>query len=92
MFRFFYSSSFEKNFRKVVGKNVELKQKFRKTLKLLKQDPFYPSLKSHKASTKNFGTLWSSWVTGDLRIVWEFDKKEKNVIQIKGIGTHKIYS
>ena len=58
-------------------------------------DPFYPSLKSHKVNTRNFGQKWSSWITGDLRIIWDFDEVTKQIILLfavtKHSGSHKEY-
>ena len=54
----------------------------------MSRDPFYPSLKSHKVNTKNFGKKWSSWITSDLRIIWDFDEVEKKVILLFVIAKH----
>jgi hypothetical protein len=42
----------------------------------LKIDPFYPSLKSHKVDTKKNKKVWSSWVSGYIRVIWAFDEKD----------------
>ncbi len=79
----------------IVKGNKTLEKKARKALHLLEQDPFYPSLKTHKANTKNYGEKWSSWITGDIRIIWDYDAENKLVILLLDIGghsgTHKVY-
>lgn len=75
--------------------NKEFEKRTEKAFKLLKSDPFYPSLKSHKVNTRNFGEKWSSWITADLRIIWDFDEKKKQIIILLAItkhsGSHKEY-
>jgi len=51
-------------------------------------DPFQDCLKSHKVNTKLNGIRWSSRVTGDIRIIWDFESGLVNVINIFNIGGH----
>ncbi len=53
-----WSSGFKRSFRKVIKKKPELKNQIVKVLRLLADDPFTPSLKSHKLTGKLTG-LWS---------------------------------
>lgn len=39
---------FKRNFKRLVKKNPQLQNKILQTLQLLEQNPFNPSLKSHK--------------------------------------------
>jgi mRNA interferase YafQ len=59
-------------------------------LKLLGQDPWEPSLKSHKVNTELFGKVFSSSVTSDLRIIWNYNKNTKliEVLELLDIGGH----
>lgn len=95
MFTLIFTKSFDKTYIKVVKGNAEIDRKVRKALHFLEQDPFYPSLGTHKVNTKNYGEKWSSWATGDIRIIWDYDNEEKLVIILLGIGrhsgTHKVY-
>ena len=60
-------------------------------LMLLAEDPFTPSLKSHKL-TGNLDGLWSCSVAYDCRIVFEFSE-EDDVLEIfillVNVGTHE---
>ena len=73
----------------------EKEKRTRKALNLLRHDPFYPSLKTHKVNTRTFGEKWSSWITGDLRIIWDFDSEQRLTILLLAItehsGTHREY-
>ena len=62
--------------------------KIDKVLEQLKEDPFYSSLQSHKVNTSNFGRCWSSWVTGDTRIIWDLDENNNLIILLLDIGKH----
>lgn len=74
---------------------MEKEKRTKKAIKLMRTDPFYPSLKSHKVNTRNFGERWSSWITGNLRIIWDFDTEKQLVILLLAItkhsGGHKEY-
>lgn len=95
MYTLFSTKTFDGSYKKIIKNNEENLKRTQKALKLLQQDPFYPSLKSHKVSTLNFGTKWSSWVTSNLRIIWDFDAEQKFVVLLlalaKHSGTHKEY-
>lgn len=95
MFILTFTKSFDVAYVSMIKENKELEKKVRKALYLLKQNPFYSSLKTHKANTKNYGEKWSSWATGDIRIIWDFDTKNRLVIILldlgKHSGTHKAY-
>jgi mRNA interferase YafQ len=85
-----WSSSFTRSFKKITKKNPQLKEKITEILTLLANDPFIPSLKSHKL-TGNLDGLWSCSVTYDCRIIFEFseDKKVLEVfILLINVGTH----
>lgn len=67
--------------------DVQIK-KLNKTLKILAQEPFYPSLHTHKVISKNFGEQYSSRVTGDIRIIWCFHENHVLTLLVLDIGTH----
>ena len=95
MFTLIFTKPFDKSYKSIIKENKEIAKKARKALLLLEQDPFYPSLKTHRANTKNYGAKWSSWVTGDIRIIWDYDTENRLVIILLDIGkhsgTHKVY-
>ncbi len=56
---------------------------------MLKQDPLYPTLKSHKIITKKGKKAFSSRLTNDLRIIWNYQNGIAKVIDIIDIGGHE---
>jgi mRNA interferase YafQ len=89
-----WSSGFTRSFKKITKRNPHLKEQITEVLILLAEDPFTPSLKSHKLTGKLEG-LWSCSVAYDCRIVFEFSE-EGDVLEIfillVNIGTHdKVY-
>lgn len=95
MFDLLTTKDFDKTYVILTKGDQILQKRIQKALKLLKQNPSYPSLKTHKANTKNYGGKWSSWVTGDIRIIWDYDSGNRLVILLLDIGghtgTHKVY-
>jgi len=88
MYSLIFPKPFNQSYRALVKGNKELEKRISKTLKLLLQNPFYPSLKTHRVNTRNYGQKWSSWITGDLRLVWDFHQEEKMTIILLAIGKH----
>lgn len=79
---------FDKRYKELIGKNKKLGKRIIKALALLRQNPFYQSLKTHRVATRNFGQRLSSWVTGDIRVIWDFDDEQTSVIVLLDIGRH----
>ncbi len=82
------SNMFIRAAKKTLRKNPVLKDDILKTLKLLEEDVFHPSLKTHKLT----GVLKSSWACSvgyDLRIIFSFVKNQgKEAIFLETMGTH----
>lgn len=70
-----WSSGFKRSFRKITKKNPQLKNQIVNVLRLLADDPFTPSLRSHKL-TGNLAVLWSC-VAYDCRIIFNLSEDEK---------------
>jgi mRNA-degrading endonuclease YafQ of YafQ-DinJ toxin-antitoxin module len=79
--------AFKKIF-KLHKQNKQLTPKIKKIFILLSENPFDPKLKSHKVSTPKFGEAFSTSITGDLRIIWNFINEEVSIIDILDIGGH----
>lgn len=88
MFQLKFAQSFFKVYKSLLKKNPRLKTKIVKILKDLAKDPKTPSLKSHKVDTRKFGKRWASKVTGNLRIIWDYDKNQQLTILILSLGSH----
>ncbi|ABA20935.1 Plasmid stabilization system [Trichormus variabilis ATCC 29413] len=85
-----WSSGFKRSFKKIIKKNPQLKDQIVKVLRLLAEDPFTPSLKSHKL-TGDLAGLWSCSVTYNCRIVFTFSEDEtllEMLILLIDIGSH----
>jgi addiction module RelE/StbE family toxin len=81
---------FKRNFKRLVKKNPQLQDKILETLQLLEEDPFTPSLKSHKLTGQLKG-LWSCSVTYNYRIVFAFKQDpmtREDLIVLVDIGSH----
>ena len=90
MIEVIWSSGFKRSFRKITKKNPQLEDQVIKVLRVLANDPFTPSLKSHKLGG-NLTGLWSSSVGYNCRIVFSFSEDEKllkMVVLLIDIGTH----
>lgn len=87
-FKLVYSREFERRAKKLVKSNPGLKPKIKKSLILISTDSFNPTLKSHKVKTSNYGLVYSSRVTGNLRILWVRENDEV-VIFVITIGGHE---
>jgi addiction module RelE/StbE family toxin len=85
-----WSSGFKRSFKKITKKNPQLKERIIETLILLADDPFAPSLKSHKLGG-NLAGFWSCYVAYDCRIIFNFSEDEQlleMVILLVDIGSH----
>jgi mRNA-degrading endonuclease YafQ of YafQ-DinJ toxin-antitoxin module len=81
--------SFKKQLYKLVIKDRALKVRIETTLQKLTDNPFYSGLKSHIVDkNETYGKIWSSRVTGDVRILWTFSPKQELVLILLEIGGH----
>jgi mRNA-degrading endonuclease YafQ of YafQ-DinJ toxin-antitoxin module len=59
----------------------------------MRVNPFDLSLKTHQVNISSQGKVWSSRVTGDLRLIWEFDEDMKmTIIALRLQGHDTVYS
>ena len=80
---------FDREYIKFTKHNKPLKQKINDVIEILAINQFSPTLRSHKAQTISNGIRWSSRVTGDLRIIWDFNNNSDiKIIDLWDIGTH----
>jgi mRNA-degrading endonuclease YafQ of YafQ-DinJ toxin-antitoxin module len=79
-----YSRRFFRKYDKLVGRNSQLEKEYAKCLTHLVQDPFYPGLKTHRVNITNLGLVYSSRVTGDIRILWKFLGRDTILILTTG--------
>lgn len=68
--------------------DAQLVKRIEKALELLQANPNHVGLKTHKVSTK-YGEHFSSRITGDLRIFWNY--YQGKVIIILAVEDHSAY-
>ncbi len=87
-YKYQFTSNFEKKSSKLFKKNSTLRKRFYKTLFQILKNPFYKGLRTHRVNTPKWGEVYSSRVTGDLRILWDFIE-DNLIILIIDIGGHE---
>ncbi len=90
-----FSVLFFKKAKKLLKKNQDFKNKLHKAIDVLACDPFHSSLKTHKVETKLYGRAYSSWITENIRLIWDFNAEAAVILDVLDIGGHsgskKIY-
>ena len=76
-----------RKYKKLTTKNIHLQGKIQEILKILVDNPFHSKLQTHKVQITNYGIVYSSRITQDLRIIWELEK-ERITIVLLDIGGH----
>jgi mRNA-degrading endonuclease YafQ of YafQ-DinJ toxin-antitoxin module len=95
MYQLFPTKVFLRKAKSVIDTQVK-KSALEKTLQNLELDPFYPALRTHKVQSRKFGQMYSSKVTPDLRLIWNFDQDNSLILLLLDIGGHsggnKVYN
>lgn len=84
-----YKSFFVRRLQQLVGENRSLRLRVEKTLQTLAINPFHSGLHTHKVLDRHGGPSYAFRVTGDLRILWEFNGEQAHVLDILNIGGHE---
>ena len=85
-----WSPIFTRMLRRKVRQNSLLNQSVGTTIRQLADDPFHPSLHSHKLKG-NLAGVWACTVDYDNRILFEFvddPSSEEKAIHLLALGTH----
>jgi mRNA-degrading endonuclease YafQ of YafQ-DinJ toxin-antitoxin module len=82
------SKHFKRDYKKLIKNNRALEGKIDEVLDLLSLNPKDSTLRSHKVRLHYFGEVWSTRVTGDIRILWDHDEDNQQVILLLTIGGH----
>jgi addiction module RelE/StbE family toxin len=80
-----WDSGFKRAYKRRVKKNEQLKQQFWTAMALFQEDPFHPSLKTHKLTGRLKG-LWAFTVSYDHRVVFTFLSQDE--VLFVDVGTH----
>lgn len=84
------TEQFKKDYKSLIKSDRSLGSKIDTSIHKLISDPFYPGLRTHRVDTKRFGFRFSSRVTGDIRIIWDYST-ESNTLIILTISGHEVY-
>ena len=91
-YKIYSTKSFERDLKKL-SKTGVVSIKIAKILKTMRVNPFDLSLRTHQVNTPSQGKVWSSRVTGDLRLIWEFDENmEMTIIALRLQGHDTVYN
>jgi mRNA-degrading endonuclease YafQ of YafQ-DinJ toxin-antitoxin module len=85
-----WSTTFVRAFKRAVRRQPELRARVERTLEQLAQDPFHPTLHSHKWKGELTGA-WACTVDYDNRILFEFAQNPElgeEEILLLTMGTH----
>lgn len=78
-------------FKRMVRQNPQLRPLIEETLQQLVEDPFHPTLKTHKLSGDLAG-IWACSIDYSYRILFEFissqNENEEEAILLLNIGNH----
>ena len=83
----YYTSAFEKEYRKLVRKNPQLREKTKRKIEFFLKNSQHPSLRIHKAYSSKVGEVFSFSIEEDLRILFRWKGKDKMIFY--RIGSHK---
>lgn len=78
---------FDRQLKKISRKDKNLAKKIITTVKKISKQPFNKGLSTHKVNSRKYGECYSSRVTGDIRIIWDFIDG-KRVILMLSVGGH----
>ena len=85
-----WSSSFVRALKRKVGRQPGLRNRVEQTLRQLAEDPFHPSLHSHKLKGQ-ISRAWACSVGYDVRILFEFvqnpESGEEEILLLT-VGSH----
>ena len=86
-YRLEFTKKAARKYKKLTSKNKVLQETIQETLKVLVDDPFHLKLKTHKVQISNYGNVYSSSITGDIKTIWEFENKKITIVLLD-VGGH----
>ncbi len=85
-YKLIFTESYKKRVKRFAKQHPELKEQYRKTLHLLSQNPYHPSLRLHPLKGK-LASLHSASINLSYRITLEMIITEKEIILVN-VGSH----
>lgn len=89
-FSLIFTASYEKAERRFLKRHPDLKGRYAKTLALLENDPFHPSLRLHALQGRLRG-LHSVSISMQYRITLELEIRDKEIILVNVGGHAEVY-
>jgi len=86
-YRLEFTQKAAKKYKKLTVNNKVLQGKLQEALISLIANPFETKLGTHKVQITDYGQVYSSRITGDIRIIWEFSDN-KITILVLDVGGH----
>jgi mRNA-degrading endonuclease YafQ of YafQ-DinJ toxin-antitoxin module len=77
-----FTNQFLRKYKKLTKNNKSLQELTKKKIHQLSHDPFHPSLRTHK-----YNLDFSTRISGDLRIIWNFTNAD--TLAILNFGGHE---
>ena len=87
IFRIKTTSNFERSYKRLIKGNSELVLSISNVVKKIREDQFQQGLRTHKVMSRYHSLVFSSKVTGDIRILWIQEGQSLIIILLK-IGGH----
>jgi addiction module RelE/StbE family toxin len=85
-----WTAKSQRTFKRLIRKSPQLRPLIEKTLRQLAEDPYHPSLRTHKL-VGDLSDIWACSVDYNHRILFEFVQKaesELDAILLLNIGSH----
>lgn len=84
-----YKPRFIRRLHKLVAADRSLRSRVEKTLGQLEKNPMHPGLRTHKITRITGDSAFTARVTGNLRIIWEFNGQHAHMLDILDMGGHE---
>jgi len=85
-YKLLFPASYRKRETAFLRRHSDLRERYYKTLRLLEQDPFHPSLRLHPLQGKLIG-LHSVSISMQYRITLELEVRDQEIVLIS-VGSH----
>jgi addiction module RelE/StbE family toxin len=85
-----WTAKSQRSFKRLIRRSPQLRPLIEKTLRQLAEDPYHPSLRTHKL-IGDLSDIWSCSVDYNHRILFEFVQKSESdldAILLLNIGSH----
>jgi mRNA-degrading endonuclease YafQ of YafQ-DinJ toxin-antitoxin module len=81
-----FTESYEKIERRFLKRHLDLRERYHRTLAILEQDPFHPSLRPHALEGRLAG-LHAVSINLQYRVTLELELREQEIILVS-VGSH----